>query len=275
MKKLSEIMGLSLYTIKEGESCGVVDDIIIDPESKQIIYIITNTGSSIFSVSILPYQNVMSIGTSFITAQSKEYFVSLGDCYKQIPSLLSIKDLMKAKVMFISGSNIVNITDMTIDDNGKLHQIIMDDITVSCDSVSTITRDFIFVTDNEELTAKMAEKKIELSNMQSVPNIEIPQPSAPEIPQEEPEHNPQPTVALEVESIASADKTETEPVETENSNSEEEAMGTKIDMSPLIGKRVPKDILDADGSVIVRRGEVLTPRLLEEIKLKNRVTSLI
>ncbi len=269
MKKISEIMGLSLYTIKEGESCGVVDDIIIDPESKQIIYIITNTGSSIFSVSILPYQNVMSIGTSFITAQSKEYFVSLGDCYKQIPSLLSIKDLMKAKVMFISGSNIVNITDMVIDANGKLHEIIMGDITVDCDSVSTITKDFIFVTDNEELTAKLSEKKIELSNMQSVPNIEIPQPSAPEFPQDEPEHNPQPTVALE------QDETEQEQPEPDKNISSEDEMATKIDMSPLIGKRVPKDILDADGSVIVRRGEVLTPRLLEEIKLKNRVTSLI
>ncbi len=295
MKKMSEILGLSLFTIKEGQSCGTVNDIIVDPLTKQVIYIITNTGNSIFSVSILPFENVMSIGTSFITAQSKDYFVSLGECYQHISNLISIMDLMKAKVMFISGSNIANITDIVIDDLGKLSEIIMDNsVVINAELVSTITRDFIFVSDNEEINAKFSEKKTnELT--QSTAQNQVPQPENAVVDSvaQNPEQftNQDETDTSEqteqISSIQEQEPTSLQEQETsaqeQDTNSEyeedlkpaENNTASRIDMSPLVGKRVPKDILDADGSIIVRRGEVLTPRLLEEIKLKNRVTSLI
>ncbi len=318
MKKTSEIFDLTLYSVKEGKSYSTVSDILLDPVTKKIEYFITNTGNSILSVSIIPYENVLCIGSDFVTTESGESFITLESCFERVYKLLSVKDLLNAKIMSVNGLYIGTATELCIDESsGKLDSILFQNSSIGVDLVATITRDFIFIFDEngsfksmhekkkeESLTINQAnEEQKELLNTNDVISDNSPdsdnfqeglEDSSPHnnfsneqnnaqqqsVVSEQnnisiKEENPSLTANISPSAESSDIQAKKESIFAQTSDTPKEPAKSQPDMSILLGKRVPKDILDSEGNIIVKRGDVLTKKSLDEIKAKNSALSLL
>ncbi len=315
MKRTSEFIELGLYAINQGQSFSQISDILINTDTKRIEYLTTNDGYNIYACSILPYDCIYGIGDNFITTEDSSLFVSLEQCYSRIVSLLSFKVLQSLVVMSVAGQIVGQVLDISFDEKtGMLTELITEDgDSLPVDIIVKITKDYVFVNNGKDAIRPMVKRPILQTKAEAVANASAYPgaaaysgavhtiPNAPSAVPTEPAQTP-----IDVQSIPEVepvpDITDLSeflfdeempddsvapvispaiqvPVQAQTLEKpampEKSGLAARAEKFGLIGKRVPKDILDNDGTMLASRGDEITPELLELLKSKNKASLLL
>lgn len=128
MKKAVQIVGLPLIGVKEGIECGIVSELIIDPATKKVCYLVVDSTKGCFGLKVLALDKVLGIGNDFITTLTLEDVKDLWSTKEAIKMSSSSKFMIGARVITKEG-NIVGVVDeFSFDEsNGDIEELSLKD----------------------------------------------------------------------------------------------------------------------------------------------------
>ncbi len=262
MKRATEILELKVFAIKNGTAHGDIQDLLIEPKSKRLAYVLSNKGHSLAGLRVLPFDKIYSVGIDFITTESEQAFISVKENFDEITAAISFLDLLGAEIMTVSGENAGKLRDLSIDEQtGVVETLHLDSGDFSAPLVESFSLGVIFIQSGKPTTPAVT---------QAEPAAEIQATAVPQKRPTEPQrdkhtfkqkkrhYTPEPEHAAAIPP---------EPAQTQQQYAPlDNAAGQ---FSTLIGKRSVKDITDADGSPLIKKGEVITAEIIQQAKAKN------
>ncbi|NNU95881.1 PRC-barrel domain-containing protein [Anoxybacillus sp. EFIL] len=225
MKSSTQVIGLPVISIQNGVQLGQVKSLVLNPEKGTVDFLIVDQENWEISMKAIPFRNVIGIGEFAVTVEEERAVLDLN----VIPianELVNKKIAIKqAKVMTRKGQLLGEATEFYIDEEtgqitGIEVQIGNESRIVRADHVITYGKELLIVHEDAQQTAASdVSELLSLKGTQVEPLIE-----------------------------QIAPKT----VETEL----DELRRKQIDM--LTGKRVLKDIVDANGQIFISKDTILT-----------------
>ncbi|WP_461200202.1 PRC-barrel domain-containing protein [Anoxybacillus sp. TBDG-1] len=225
MKSSTQVIGLPVISIQNGVQLGQVKSLVVNPEKGTVDFLIVDQENWEISMKAIPFRNVIGIGEFAVTVEEERAVLDLN----VIPianELVNKKIAIKqAKVMTRKGQLLGEATEFYIDEEtgqitGIEVQIGNDCRVVRADHVITYGKELLIVhEDAQQTVVSDVSELLSLKGTQVEPLIE-----------------------------QIAPKT----VETEL----DELRRKQIDM--LTGKRVLKDIVDANGQIFISKDTILT-----------------
>ncbi|MGG6431045.1 PRC-barrel domain-containing protein [Anoxybacillus sp. D401a] len=225
MKSSTQVIGLPVISIQNGVQLGQVKSLVVNPEKGTIDFLIVDQENWEISMKAIPFRNVIGIGEFAVTVEEERAVLDLN----VIPianELVNKKIAIKqAKVMTRKGQLLGEATEFYIDEEtgqitGIEVQIGNESRIVRADHVITYGKELLIVhEDAQQTVASDVSELLPLKGTQVEPLIE-----------------------------QIAPKT----VETEL----DELRQKQMDM--LTGKRVLKDIVDANGQIFIAKDTILT-----------------
>ncbi len=219
MKSSSQIVGLPVISITDGNEVGRVKSLIVNPGQKSIDFLTLQHDDWQISTKAIPFKKVIGVGEYAVTIDNAGDVIDL----TQIPvtSELITKQIkiIGTKVMTRKGQLLGKVTEFFVDeDNGQITGVTVDvsdrDETLNAEHIITLGKDIMVVHED-------AQRQLDS------------------------EFQPQPTEQKEDHSQA---------VEVEASS---DTIREK-QISILEGKEVIKDIYDANGDLLIAKETVLT-----------------
>lgn len=239
MKKSTEIVGLPIISISEGQQVGKVKSLVINPDKGSIDFLTIEHEDWQVSVKAIPYKKVVGIGEYAVTVESDSAVIDLNEI--PIANQLVNKKIKitNTKVMTRKGELLGEVTEYFVDDEtgnilGVLLNVTNREVTLASDSILTYGKDIIIVKeDASSLYLESADQLI----------------------------HPVPATDDVIGSFASdVVKSQVDPFEgltLLDEDDEVKALKEK-QVEILLGKTVIKDIVGSDGQVLFTEGTVLT-----------------
>ncbi|AKS39098.1 photosystem reaction center subunit H [Anoxybacillus gonensis] len=225
MKSSTQVIGLPVISIQNGVQLGQVKSLVVNPEKGTIDFLIVDQENWEISMKAIPFRNVIGIGEFAVTVEEERAVLDLN----VIPianELVNKKIAIKqAKVMTRKGQLLGEATEFYIDEEtgqitGIEVQIGNESRIVRADHVITYGKELLIVhEDAQQTVASDVSELLSLRGTQVEPLVEQMTPKT---------------------------------VETEL----DELRRKQIDM--LTGKRVLKDIVDANGQTLIAKDTILT-----------------
>ncbi|OSX55240.1 PRC-barrel domain-containing protein [Anoxybacillus ayderensis] len=225
MKSSTQVIGLPVISIQNGVQLGQVKSLVLNPEKGTVDFLIVDQENWEISMKAIPFRNVIGIGEFAVTVEEERAVLDLN----VIPianELVNKKIAIKqAKVMTRKGQLLGEATEFYIDEEtgqitGIEVQIGNESRIIRADHVITYGKELLIVhEDAQQTVVSDVSELLSLKGTQVEPLIE-----------------------------QIAPKT----VETEL----DELRRKQIDM--LTGKRVLKDIVDANGQIFISKDTILT-----------------
>ncbi|MFE8696892.1 PRC-barrel domain-containing protein [Cytobacillus sp. FJAT-53684] len=234
MKKSSQITGLPIISIADGQQIGEVKSLVINPEKGSIDFLTIENEEWQVSVKAIPFKRVVGIGEYAVTIESDHAVIDLNEI--PIANQLVNKKIKinNTKVMTRKGELIGEVTEFYTDDaTGQILGLDLilgeSEATMLSSYVLTYGKDIIIV--KEDVSEGFLEHSSHLD-----PNY-------------------QKDVEAGLTGELLEDNVPSSLVLQENE--EEHALKEK-QIELLNGKRVLKDIMDLEGNVIIFENAVLT-----------------
>ena len=158
MKKLSQVVGLPLISVKEGVEDGIVQDIIIDPQKKRISSLILRGAKNEYDIGEIKLVDVTGIGKDYVITQSIEN-------KRNIDLSGTGFQLLKMKCISASGDVLGSVEDFTFDEKtGKISSLQIDaGFEIDGDNILSISNNLLFVSDegnSEQVKTETKEEKV-------------------------------------------------------------------------------------------------------------------
>lgn len=241
MKKSTQISGLPIISIADGNQVGKVKSLVINPDKGSVDFLTIEHEDFQVSVKAIPFKKVVGIGEYAVTVDSESAVIDLNEI--PIANQLVNKKIKitGTRVMTRKGELIGEVVEYFVDqDSGHIlgMQLKVSDKTValSTDLVVTFGKDIIIV--KEEATSHFLNSVEEL------------------------EDNGQAEAAT---SQADELLEEIPAVPTEQSIEDLEVLALKEKQIELLnGKRVTKDIMDNGGNILISEGTILSSDDIEK-----------
>lgn len=269
MKKSAEILGLPIISITEGRELGISKALLIDAKNGIVAALILEDEDWFRGVKVLPYNCVIAIGEDAVTVTSSENILQLSEASEYEPLLSTNVRIIGTKAITKAGSIQGAVTEIYIDENGKVAQ---------CEVTRTNG-------DVDEISAEQVSifgKQVTIIDS-DVPQRQ-PQPVAAKTqvaPQ--PEKAPEPPVAA-VQPAAAPEPEQSAPAPAkEEPPAPQPAVAAKPPMDKaaeerhrrfLLGKKASRRIATDNGIVIVEAGGDITEEVLQKAKLANKFVEL-
>lgn len=157
MRKLSEIVKLPVMEILNESVAGKVKDIVMNPDTKEVIMV---TDEGMFSdFHILRREEVMGIGGDFIMIKTEQAIQSSRQNPKLAEMLTEYYSILGLLVVTSTGNIVSRIQDFSIDEkNWKLVEIMLEDGKVyTKDQLLSISSKYVFVQEGEVTTPNSEE----------------------------------------------------------------------------------------------------------------------
>jgi len=111
-RKWSDLRGIAVVSLADGNKVGTVDDFYFDPTTSQVYAFRVKTG--LFKHKILHVADIRGIGQDAITASTEEAIQSeSGD--SKLSSLIDGESLLSYKVMSASGTVVGSVGEILLD----------------------------------------------------------------------------------------------------------------------------------------------------------------
>jgi uncharacterized protein YrrD len=120
MKKSVDILGLPVISINEGTELGTTKALVIDPTQGTVAAIAIEDGKWYLGAKLIPYSAVTGVGEYAITIENSSDIVAIGDAPDMEKLLAAEIKVIGSKVLTKSGQIQGNVTEIFIDDSGKI-----------------------------------------------------------------------------------------------------------------------------------------------------------
>lgn len=162
MKRSEEFLGLSLISIEDGKELGRVSDLIIDPGTGSVAYLIIDGAIKYLGLKILSFDLVEGVGEYAVTVQSSSAVIDLFD-EPEIAGLLEKDVRVKGtRILTKKGKLIGVVSEFFIDEEslGKITGCELTAVdgaemfeTISADQIITFGKDIIVIKEGMEIVA--------------------------------------------------------------------------------------------------------------------------
>lgn len=234
MKKSQEILGLPVFSIVDGRKLGQVKDLVINPEEAKVDFILVSNGSWYVGARVLPFKAVMGVGEHAVTTESENLLATINET-SSANSLLQRNIEVKGNRVLTNKGNLIGVvSEYEIDEN-----------------TGKLVR--------LEYKTALDESKIEIVEAENVL-----------------------TYGADVIVIKEKAGAAPPPVPSTES-SREAAVNTSSDGTNLfkerqkqflLGKSVIQDIKDANGTVIISEGTIVTEEICDLAESKGKFVEL-
>lgn len=274
MKKSAEILGLPIISITEGRELGISKALLIDAKNGIVAALILEDEEWFRGVKVLPYNCVIAIGEDAVTVTSSENILQLNEASEYEQLLTANVKIINTKAITKAGSIQGIVTEIYVDENGKVAQC---EITKTSGDIDEISAEQVSifgkqVTIIDSDVPHRAPVQPQLA-VQPAPQVE----QKPAAPAPQPE-KPAPEPPKEEEPPA---KAVTEPTKEEPQPPTQAAPKPPVDKAAeerhrrfLLGKKASRRITTENGIVIVEAGGDITEEVLQKAKLANKFVEL-
>ncbi|MDZ5470802.1 PRC-barrel domain-containing protein (plasmid) [Bacillus sp. 31A1R] len=238
MKKSTQINGLPIISIADGNQIGKVKSLVINPEKGTVDFLTIEHEDFQVSVKAIPFKKVVGIGEYAVTVDSENAVIDLNEI--PIANQLVNKKIkiINTKVMTRKGELVGEVIEFFVDQDsgiilGMQLKVTDKEVALASDSVVTFGKDIIIV--KEDASLNFLDSVEDLDRKENVED-EL-----------------------------------TDVLSTETGYKEEKEIKAlkEKQIELLNGKRVMKDILDKDGKIIFHEGTVLTSELIEKAQAEG------
>ncbi|UII55052.1 PRC-barrel domain-containing protein [Cytobacillus spongiae] len=235
MKKSVEIIGLPIISISDGNQVGKVKSLVINPDKGSVDFLTIEHEDFQVSVKAIPFKKVVGIGEYAVTVESENAVIDLNEI--PIANQLVNKKIKitNTKVMTRKGALLGEITEYLVDDEtgmilGMQLNLPSQEVALPSEAVVTYGKDIIIVKEDASESFLHTIEELEGKNKAS------------DAIEEELAEQPAIIPSEDVEVMALKEK--------------------QIEI--LSGKKVTKDIYDANGVVLFYEGTILTADHIEK-----------
>jgi uncharacterized protein YrrD len=256
MKKSVDILGLPVISICEGSELGTAKMLIIDPVQGSVAAIAVEDGKWYLGAKLLPFAAVSGIGENAITVESSDQILSIADAPEMEKFLAADVKVIGARVLTKAGRFQGKITELTIDENGKIAICDLEETTGEKSSFSgarviTFSKDVVIISDTDVAGPAAPAAK--------------PAAATPPAPAAVPER-PAPAAAPERPAPAA-------PPAAQSHDDSAKKFDDK-QRKYLLGKKASRRIETDNGVVIVDNGGEITEEVIQKAKLAGKFVEL-
>jgi len=254
MKKSIEIIGLPVISIIEGTELGTVKSLLINPEDGSVTILIDDD-KWYWGAKFLPLAAVTGLGQYAITIENSDAILTLTDAPEVEQLIVADLKVIGTKVLTRNGLIQGKVTEILIDNSGKIVACEIEDIngeitSVDAQQIVTFGKDVLIISDeNEIVTKKPVANNTSLSEKTSV-NPTVPNVKAPAIP----------VMGQEAQKV--------------ESNDDSAKKFDEKNRKYLLGKKASRRIETDNGLLIVEEGGEITEEVLQKAKLTGSFVEL-
>jgi uncharacterized protein YrrD len=238
MKKSTQITGLPIIGISDGNQIGKVKSLVINPDKGSVDFLTIEHEDFQVSVKAIPFKKVVGIGEYAVTIDSESAVIDLNEipiANQLVNKKIKIKN---TPVMTRKGELLGDVQEYFVDQDsghilGMQLKVANKEVALSSESVVTFGKDIVIV--KEDASSYF---------LDSVEQLETKE---------------EPIVELE----DSVDETPVIPADVQEDDLEVKALKEK-QIELLAGKRLMKDVLDKQGNILFYEGTVLTPEQIRQ-----------
>lgn len=261
------MVGLPVISIKEGEELGKVRMLIPNPDRPEILAIAIEDREWFRGVKIVPFDKIFGIGESAITVENKAD-VSKIDEYPEIEEILAKQiNLLDSKILTQKGRFLGEIKEFYIKEDGSIvsYEVYTkedDKKFLPSEKVLTVGKDIIIAREDalDDLSSSPlgnVSRKLENVNSKKVSEKEI---------------------SKETKNINTPTATTQEEKDLLIATAKKEVDLKKIfqerQRKYLMGKKVIKDILSKDGTILVPKDTVIDKEILDKVQKEGKFLEL-
>ncbi|MDL2257982.1 hypothetical protein LJC42_02340 [Eubacteriales bacterium OttesenSCG-928-K08] len=305
MEKKSGIVGMPLMAIKEGMECGKISQLIVDVEAKRVTHLLI--GGVLGAGKLLPVGKLMGVGRDFLTIASSDDLAPVWSLGEAMKKSMSDQELTGLNVVSSKGNVEGKVADFAFDvESGTIEEYYLaENATIAKGDVLTIAARALFVNFKLEPVALADAQKVQPqvpANKAAEPTKEAAAEEIKPVVKEEPakvepvKAEPAKAEPVKAEPVkaepakaepakaepAKGETAKAEPVKAEPAKAEpakedddEGDYFTKKQSEFLVGRTAGKDILAADGSVLIKKGETITKEMVKKARSENKLTELL
>lgn len=293
MKKSQQIIGLPIISISDGNEMGKVKNIVLNADRGTIDYFVVDSGIQVLSTRVIPTANVLGIGEYAMTILNPEAISDISKIPSAIDLLQKNITVKGTKVLTKKGSLIGETGDIFIDVENECSIIGIEyiaDITqkkvriIPRSSVITFGKTLMVVED--DVQSNLLDDPSSLSDAMSLEpqkkNIhDNPVNEYYSINEEETvisEDEPSESTDLLDKAAIAADEPaaiETEAETNQVNRSSAAELFEERQRQYLRGRKSTKNIIDNQGMIIVRAGEIISDQVIDRAKKCGKLVELV
>jgi uncharacterized protein YrrD len=254
MKKSSEVLGLRVIGIREGQENGVTQDFMIDTVSKNMKYLLLKSSVG-YGFRVMKVGDIEAIGADYVITSTVRNAINIFESKEIMEEVEKGYYILGATVLSSTGDIIGIVSDFSFDEKtGELETIMMDNGNeFGAEKIATLAGRMVFIDPRGEYTAQAVREasaeEVSGEEAQGEPAIEV----AEEVAAEEPVAEKQPVVEAEA------------PV---RSALEQESINF------LLGKTVKNEVVSDDGMFRLEAGAELTEDIINLAEQHDAILTL-
>jgi uncharacterized protein YrrD len=161
MKKSVDILGLPVISISEGFELGISKSLVINPAQGAVAALVVDDGKWYLGAKLLPFPAIAGLGESAITVESGSSVVPVSGAPDLEKLLATGVAVIGAKVLTKNGRIQGKITEITVDDAGKIISCEVEELSgdithIPTQRVFTFAKDVVIVADGDATAAATA-----------------------------------------------------------------------------------------------------------------------
>lgn len=258
MKTTKEIISLRVINISDGTQVGVVKDLVLNPQSKSLDFIIIDQPSDYFGAKVISFTDILGVGEFAITIPQQGVIQDVAQ-NSEIQNLLK-QDIrvIGTRVLTKKGQLVGEVKEIVIDEeNGSIASCLFESegqmLEIEAEKIITLGKELLIIEgvstpsdfDNSKLIDESA-AEAQISELKPIEDNE------------------------KVSSTEDSLNTETiiQNADTGIKTEAEFNLFEQRQLQYFIGKKVDKDII-LDNTELLRAGELITPEIVNNIKTKS------
>lgn len=254
MKKSIEIIGLPVISIIEGTELGTVKSLLINPADGSVTILIDDA-KWYWGAKFLPLAAVTGLGQYAITIENSDAILTLTDAPEVEQLIVADLKVIGTKVLTRNGLIQGKVTEILIDNSGKIVACEIEDIngettSIEAQQILTFGKDVLIVSDENDIVIKKP------ATTQNIPSIETP-PIIPAV-----ASNQKPSVSVEQDAAKLS------------INDDSARKFDEKNRKYLLGKKASRRIETDNGLLIVEEGGEITEEVLQKAKLTGSFVEL-
>lgn len=158
MKKSIEIIGLPVISIIEGTELGTVKSLLINPDDGSVTILIDDA-KWYWGAKFLPLAAVTGLGQYAITIENSDAILTLTDAPEVEQLIVADLKVIGTKVLTRNGLIQGKVTEILIDNSGKIVACEIEDIngettSIEAQQILTFGKDVLIISDENEIVIK-------------------------------------------------------------------------------------------------------------------------
>lgn len=282
MIKGSEVLNLKVITLDSGQEIGSVKDLIYDPQQNQLLGLLINEGGWLSDARVILFEDIKNIGSNAVVVQSKDVFKNASEVSQRVSQIANDSTyLTNTKVITEYGRGIGDIIDVLFDPNtgkvstlevskggindlrfGRIHIPTGDVLTIGDDA--TIVKDKSYVVIDSQAKRVIGSIKEESGKVRR--SIDILSSDAVKVNVKE--------IAERGEGFLGKSLNQAREIFYSQIRSIRSSTENRMKRH-AVGKFLTKNIILPDDTLLARRGDVVTNRLLRQAEDHNLLDEIL